>query len=81
MLCDEQTVETAERANGDVTVAPDAGLLTVIALPERTVMARSATPLTPCPQHLTCRICAPAVALTLALKDVDTMVVAPLSIE
>jgi hypothetical protein len=74
----------AESEIGDETVSPAVGLLTVIAAVETTeptVMSTSTAPFTPFPQHLTCRICAPALALTIALKDVGTMVVEPLSIE
>ena len=70
---ESQVEAVAERANGDVTVAPFAGLLTLIVLElleplvcAVTVMATSVSQETPLPHALTCSVCLPVEAVTVA---------------
>jgi hypothetical protein len=87
--CDEQVGAVAERVKGDPTEDPLPGLLTVIPSVEEveaavdeadTVMAMAtAQEPPPLPQDLTCRVCAPALALSEAPRVVlSTIVVAAL---
>ena len=56
---DEQSAAVAESTNGDETVSPAVGLLTVTRAAGTTEMFRISSSCTPLPQHLTCRRCAP----------------------
>ena len=61
---------------------PAAGKNTgVLTVEGTTVMLMCRSSLTFVPQHFTCRMCAPDVALTAALNEVAVMVVAPESME
>ena len=90
-----QVVVLAASVNGAVTLAPFAGLLTVMSDPvlvagggvgggavaAATVMFRFVWLLACLPQHFTLSTCGPALAVTLALNEVGSATVAPLSME
>ena len=89
-----QVVVLAASVNGAVTLAPFAGLLTVMSDPvvgggvggggvvaAATVMFTFVWLLACLPQHFTLSTCGPALAVTLALNEVGSATVAPLSME
>jgi len=80
---DAQVLVLAVNVNGDVTVAPFEGVTTVMSetCAANTVMFSSTSACAFWPQHLTCRTCTPAAAVTLALNDVGSITAVPLSIE
>src|SRR5580700_8541271 len=72
----------ATRSNGEVRVAPLAGLATEILEAAATiVMFKSNWEFTCLPQHFTWRTCGPGLATTDAVKDVGSMIAVLLSIE
>ena len=79
-----QVVVLAETVNGEVSVAPFEGELTLMFDVEdaaATVMFSRTSAWTLWPQHFTCRTCDPAEAETDAEKDVGSITAVPLSIE
>jgi len=88
-----QVVVLAASVNGAVTLAPFAGLLTMMSDPvvgggveggvvaAATVMFTFVWLLACLPQHFTLSTCGPALAVTLALNEVGSVTVGPLSME
>jgi hypothetical protein len=78
-----QVTAAAVSANGDVTFDPFAGLAMTMLGPvgATTVMFNRVWLLVFLPQHLTWRTCEPVEAVTQAVKEVGSMVEAPLSME
>jgi hypothetical protein len=77
-----QVVVLAATRKGDVTLTPFAGVVTVMFdWGGTTVMFRSTSSWTFTPQHFTCRTWLPTLARTVAVKEVDSMMALPSSIE